>query len=196
MRRLFIVLLFASMSVSGTAGQAPAAVDDDVIASIREEGLNRSQVMDHLTWLTDVYGPRLTGGPQILQASDWALGKFAEWGLPTRIARRSRSARAGPSSGSMPRWWSLRYSRSSASRLRGRRRRKAPSSRLSSGCRSMTEADFEKYRGKLAGQIVLTQPERAVPLLEGHVVHRMGAKPTSTEAATDPASQPAQRAAR
>ena len=51
------------------------------VARIREEGLTRSQVMDHLSWLTDVYGPRLTGGPQILQASDWALAKFAEWGL-------------------------------------------------------------------------------------------------------------------
>ena len=41
--------------------------------------MNRSQVMDHLSWLTDVYGPRLTGGPQILQASDWAIRKFNDW---------------------------------------------------------------------------------------------------------------------
>src|SRR3954451_22667076 len=81
MRRVLIVLLFASMSVSAMARQAPAVVDRDVVSRIREEGLTRSQVMDHLSWLTDVYGPRLTGGPQILQASDWALGKFTEWGL-------------------------------------------------------------------------------------------------------------------
>jgi len=37
--------------------------------------------MDHISWLSGVYGPRLTGGPEIMQASDWALGKFAEWGL-------------------------------------------------------------------------------------------------------------------
>ena len=56
----------------------------------------------------------------------------------------------------------------------------------------MKEGDFDKYRGKLAGAIVLTQPERAVPLLEGNVVQRMGPS-DFTEAANDPASQPAQR---
>ncbi|CAN5547716.1 hypothetical protein BH23ACI1_BH23ACI1_22510 [soil metagenome] len=37
-----------------------------------------------------------------------------------------------------------------------------------------SEADFERYRGKLAGVIVLTQPARAVEMLEGVIVHRMG----------------------
>jgi hypothetical protein len=34
------------------------------------------------------------------------------------------------------------------------------------------ERDFDTYRGKLAGKIVLTQPAREVALLEGTVVHR------------------------
>ena len=55
------------------------------------------------------------------------------------------------------------------------------------------EGDFDKYRGKLAGAIILTQPERAVPLLEGNVVQRMGPS-DFTEAANEPGSQPAQRA--
>jgi hypothetical protein len=37
-----------------------------------------------------------------------------------------------------------------------------------------SDADFDKYRGKLKGAIVLTQPERPVALLDGIVVHRMG----------------------
>jgi hypothetical protein len=36
-----------------------------------------------------------------------------------------------------------------------------------------TEADMERYRGKLAGKIVLTQPPRAVRMLDGLIVHRM-----------------------
>src|SRR6185295_8655632 len=36
-----------------------------------------------------------------------------------------------------------------------------------------TEADFEKYRGKLKGKIVLTQPARAVRLLDDRIVLRM-----------------------
>src|SRR5207247_1504313 len=35
-----------------------------------------------------------------------------------------------------------------------------------------SDADFAKYRGKLAGKIVLTQPVREVKLLEGIVVQR------------------------
>src|SRR3954470_3499194 len=81
MRRLVTALFLVSMSVSGFARQTPAVADHEVVTRIRAEGLTRSQVMDHLGWLTDVYGPRLTGGPQILQASDWAIGKFTEWGL-------------------------------------------------------------------------------------------------------------------
>jgi len=37
-----------------------------------------------------------------------------------------------------------------------------------------SEADFEKYRGKLSGKIALTQPEREVRMLEGLIVSRMG----------------------
>src|SRR5215510_1710428 len=39
---------------------AKERLDYAMIARIKEEGLNRSQVMDHVSWLSDVYGPRLT----------------------------------------------------------------------------------------------------------------------------------------
>jgi carboxypeptidase Q len=52
-----------------------------------------------------------------------------------------------------------------------------------------SEADLEKYRGKLAGKIVLTQPDRAVPMLEGLIAHRMGEKDFA-EAATTPVTRP------
>lgn len=35
-----------------------------------------------------------------------------------------------------------------------------------------TEADMERFRGRLAGRIVLTQPARAVAMLEGPIVLR------------------------
>src|SRR5258706_11006834 len=74
--------LVASLGVSALIAQTPAEpLDYATIAQIRDEGLNRSQVMDHIGWLSDVYGPRLTGGPGIMQASDWAIRKFNEWGL-------------------------------------------------------------------------------------------------------------------
>jgi carboxypeptidase Q len=56
-------------------------LDYATLGRIRDEGLNRSQVMDHVSWLSDVYGPRLTGSPAIQQASEWAMKRFREWGL-------------------------------------------------------------------------------------------------------------------
>jgi hypothetical protein len=37
--------------------------------------------MDHLFWLTDRYGPRLTGSPQIEEAGDWVVETLRDWGL-------------------------------------------------------------------------------------------------------------------
>src|SRR6476469_7649721 len=56
-------------------------VDLDGIYKIKDEGLNRSQVMDIISYLTDVYGGRLTGSPQIKAAADWTKKKLTEWEL-------------------------------------------------------------------------------------------------------------------
>jgi hypothetical protein len=58
-------------------------VDLDAIYRIKEEGLQvqRSKVMDIESYLTDVYGPRLTGSPEIREAADWAMKTMKEWGL-------------------------------------------------------------------------------------------------------------------
>jgi hypothetical protein len=52
------------------------------IERIRAEGLERSQVMDTLDYLTNVIGPRLTGSPQLKRANEWARDQFVAWGLP------------------------------------------------------------------------------------------------------------------
>jgi hypothetical protein len=51
------------------------------LAKIKAEGLQRSQVMELASWLSDVYGPRLTGSPMITKAAEWVVGKMKEWGL-------------------------------------------------------------------------------------------------------------------
>ena len=40
------------------------AVDLGVVDRIKGEAFARSEVMEHLRYLTDVHGPRLTGSPQ------------------------------------------------------------------------------------------------------------------------------------
>jgi hypothetical protein len=75
--------LYVTLSLTIYAGaQAPREpVDQEMVARIKEEGLQRSQVMETLSYLTDVYGPRLTGSPEIKRASEWAISKMTQWGL-------------------------------------------------------------------------------------------------------------------
>jgi len=56
-------------------------VDLEVITALRDEGLHRSQVMDTLWHLTDLYGPRLTNSPQQRQAAEWARARLESYGL-------------------------------------------------------------------------------------------------------------------
>src|SRR5262245_32807218 len=54
---------------------------NDPIARIRDEGMNRSEVMQTLSYLTEVIGPRLTGSPNMKRANEWTRDKLASWGL-------------------------------------------------------------------------------------------------------------------
>jgi hypothetical protein len=64
-------------------GAAGERMDYEALNTIKQQGLNpqTSQVMEISSWLTDVYGPRLTGSPNVKKAADWAAGKMKEWGL-------------------------------------------------------------------------------------------------------------------
>jgi carboxypeptidase Q len=64
------------------AAQPPAEkIDYDAIYRIKDEGFARSKVMEIESWVTDVYGPRLTNSPNYRKAGDWAVKQLSEWGL-------------------------------------------------------------------------------------------------------------------
>jgi hypothetical protein len=56
-------------------------VDQAAMQKIRDEGFNRSQIMETASWLTDVYGPRLTGSPNAKKAGDWTIQTMKSWGI-------------------------------------------------------------------------------------------------------------------
>ncbi|MGZ5499068.1 MAG: M20/M25/M40 family metallo-hydrolase [Candidatus Aminicenantales bacterium] len=62
------------------SGQTPT-VDWDMAAKIREEGLQRSQVMDIVGYMTDVLGGRLTLSEDMKRAQAWAKDKMEKIGL-------------------------------------------------------------------------------------------------------------------
>ena len=47
--------------------------DPDINKKIRQEENDHSQIMHTMHFLTDVYGPRLTGSPNHKAAADWAI---------------------------------------------------------------------------------------------------------------------------
>ncbi len=63
------------------AAQATEPVNLDMMAKIRDEGMNRSEVMQTIGYLTDVIGPRLTASPSMKRANEWTKFKMMEWGL-------------------------------------------------------------------------------------------------------------------
>ena len=62
-------------------GGAEEHVDREMNARIRVEGSDNSQIMRTLHYLTDLFGPRLTGSPNHKAAADWAVKQLREWGL-------------------------------------------------------------------------------------------------------------------
>jgi len=78
---------FAPSPVSSPASSGGAASKSDgkpdlaVVHAIKDEAYRHSQVMDHLFFLTDVNGPRLTCSPGFRSAADWVVRQLTSWGL-------------------------------------------------------------------------------------------------------------------
>src|SRR6202041_454184 len=76
----------AKQAAADATSTAPSAAyadkpDYDAIFKIKEEGFSRSQVMEIESYLTDVYGPRLTNSPNIKAAGEWTTKKMNDWKL-------------------------------------------------------------------------------------------------------------------
>ena len=84
LRRQFAaaLLLFTLIVPYVAFGQQPQQpAEDPIIARIKDEGMNRSQVMQTLSYLADVIGPRLTASPNAKRANEWTRDTLAKWGL-------------------------------------------------------------------------------------------------------------------
>jgi len=71
---LFVFPIIAQM-------QRPDQVDLDTVTKIKREAINNSQVMNILSYITDVYGGRLTGSTNAQLAGDWVIKSMKDWGL-------------------------------------------------------------------------------------------------------------------
>src|SRR5580658_1487475 len=80
-----VVVLALLLAVAPGRAQAPAVSQSDLAAihQIREEGfsLATSKVMEIISYLSDVHGPRLTNSPNIKEAAKWTTERLNEWKL-------------------------------------------------------------------------------------------------------------------
>ena len=66
---------------SATTQEAGDKVDLDVLAQIKTQALDHSQVMENLYYISEVYGPRVNNSPNHRAAAEWAVKQLQAWGL-------------------------------------------------------------------------------------------------------------------
>jgi carboxypeptidase Q len=148
------------LGISGMAA-AQEPVDLDMVSRIRQEAFHRSQVMATFSHLTENIGPRLTNSPQMAQANAWTREKFNDWGLAnvhdeafddfgrgwefSDASVEMLSPRTLPLH-ALPKAWTPGT--------------KGPVEGEVMAVTIKKPADLEKYKGKLAGKILLLNEAR------------------------------------
>ena len=169
---------FAIALTCVTTALAADQVDLGVVYRIKSEAFDHSKVMEHLEYLSDVYGPRLTASPEFTEAADWAVQRLRDYGLDNVHMEkwgpfgRSWSLQKFSVEMIRPRYsllaaWPLAWSGTTTGPLRGEPIL-APAPRND---RQQSDADLdryiEKYKGKLRGRIVLiSEPLHNIATLE------------------------------
>jgi len=78
-RVVALLMLFSLLSLPIAAQNGNGG--GDMLARIRKEAMERSQIMKTMHMFTDVYGPRLTGSPNHKAAAEWAVKQMTAWGF-------------------------------------------------------------------------------------------------------------------
>ena len=81
MRRTLLLILLSLSLLNPLPGQAQERIDASINQKIENEEMGNSQIMRTMHYLTDVYGPRLTGSPNHKAAAEWAAKQMTEWGF-------------------------------------------------------------------------------------------------------------------
>ena len=173
-RRIVLAVMLAAAAALPLRAQLPAAerIDLDAIYRIKDEGLQRSKVMEIESYLTDVYGPRLTGSPNIREAADWTQKTMKDWGLSNvhvetwpfgrgwqnqRMIAMAMTPRAFPL---------IAYPKAWTPGTNGPVTAEAVIAVIDN------DRDFDTFRGKLRGKFVLASAMRDVPAHFDALGHR------------------------
>lgn len=136
--------------------QAQPRNDSATVAQIKAEAYQHSQVMQTLFNLTDVYGPRLSGSQNLRNAQEWSMKQLRDWGMENVNLE---------SWGSFGKGWEVQKSYVAITHpyyqpLIAIPKAWTPGTNglISANVvlvRVDKEEDFEKYKGKLEGKIIV-----------------------------------------
>ena len=161
-----VALLLAVVPLSG---QSPSNSELYAIHQIREEGFADSKVMEIISYLSDVYGPRLTNSPNIKEAAKWTTERLNEWKVANvHLERWGPFGRGWSNERSSVQVLSPRpfpliaYAKAWAPGTSG------PITADAVFAPIIKEEDFAKFKGQLKGKFALTaavpeNPERFEP---------------------------------
>ena len=146
----------------GAQQPTPTPDPNDPIVRIKDEGMNHSQVMTTLSYLSDVIGPRLTGSPNMKRANEWTRDQLTKWGLQNGHLE---------SWGPFGRSWELKEFSAQviapqAIPLIAYPKAWSPGVNIPNGevvyVDAKDENDLQRFKGNLRGKIVLTNLMREV----------------------------------
>jgi carboxypeptidase Q len=163
----FSLVLLAGTLIAPLAAQSTAEpVDLDAINRFKEEGFERSRIMETLSYLTDRYGPRLTNSPNMHAAAQWVRERMRSFGVDQvqfepwgPFGRGWANERTSVHVVSPTPWPVVAFSKAWAQGTNGPVVAEAVAVPL------VSDADLERARGTLAGKFVLISPTRAVSSL-------------------------------
>jgi carboxypeptidase Q len=156
---------------------ATESLDIGMYQRIRDEGLNHSHVMEFASALMDGIGPRLTASPNAKKANEWTRDTLTKIGLEN--AHLEDWGEFGIGWQQMNTWARMVSPDTAVLILQA-----TPWSPATSGPVTgdvvwvdiHEEKDFDKYKGKLAGKIVLYGAMREVPAMEKPLFERNSEK--------------------
>src|SRR5438309_7079357 len=166
MKRLIRLALFVALFIP--LAWAQEKVDLETISRIRYEGFRDSKVMELASGLMDSIGERLTGSPNMKRANEWTRDQLTAMGLTN-----AHLEAWGPfGRGWANQYVNVRMTSPDVAPLLAYAKAWTPETHgvLQGKCMRVIiedKKDFDKYKGKLAGMILILGPDaEAKPISE------------------------------
>ena len=185
-----VALVLVSVSLTAAQEADGDKVDLGALTQIKNEAFNRSQVMENLFYISEVYGPRVNNSGNHRAAAEWAMKQLKDWGL-----KNVHLEKWGPfgDGWQIKKYYGALESPAYASLigfpLAWTPGTNGPVTADAVLAPMHSQEDFAKYKGKLKGKIVLIFDPRELALHTEAEAHRLTDEEVAARTKTEDPSQ-------